>query len=853
MATSRLVANRATEAGANLYLGAGSTTTYVLPAPPGYYVPAATKCEVWREACPSEYSACEDAAEGCKVNLVDNVNNCVASSSSSCQPTTFNQPCDWRSNSDPLGKTVYVLPLGPHDLDYPFACAPGVLGGNGSLTSQQTSAACAGLCPAGFTCGAEATVAPAVCPRGSYCPEGTSVALSCLPGSYSISNNLTNRNDCTPTDAGHFAPTGSTEQIECSPGTVAPNASMGACTKCAAGTFQATPGQLACRSCTPGSYCAEGAAAALPCKAGTYQNETMLQLNLSMTGANDCLECPPGSACGTGAAEPSKCSPGTVAPNASMATCIKCAAGTYQAGEGEQACVACEPGSYCPEGASAPLPCKEGSHSDATNLTSPSECTESEAGHFSPTGSTEQTKCSPGTVQPMARRGTCVPCAAGSFMNVRGQSVCLECPAGSACAAQATAAVPCPGGTFGGSSGLRGFSDCEDAPPGFYAQAGSVAPTPCPSWGFCPGRLADQVNDVPGGIPIVIPEGQQTTTVTKVVEQAINQTVLELPLQVEVADVDAFNDTAVRLRVADMLGLPLHAVSLSFAASRRRLDLHAARLRRLVALDFVVTITDEPAVNITSAASVWKSKSRSTLSADLGLDVTDALSPVIATEVTVRYVTVSTLVIVECPAGSWGANGECVKCSKGTYRPGGANGTGCVECPPGTYQPKKGGTECTVCGVGSYSANSLSCEPCQKGTYSSGNAAVECLECPSGKYQPEAGKISCESCGAGSYSANVLSCEPCQIGEYCPEGSVVGIPCPLGSTTEGNGAVNYDDCGCPAGTFDTTAAEDEISCKPCDDDHMLCARTGLTLATVPLPPSRWRLSVTDRYIEPVGL
>ena len=59
--------------------------------------------------------------------------------------------------------------------------------------------------------------------------------------------------------------------------------------------------------------------------------------------------------------------------------------------------------------------------------------------------------------------GTCLPCAAGSFMNVSGQSACLECPAGFVCAAQATAAVPCKGGTFGGSSGLRGVSDCEDA------------------------------------------------------------------------------------------------------------------------------------------------------------------------------------------------------------------------------------------------------------------------------------------------------------------------------------------------------------------------------------------------------
>ena len=695
--------------GTNVYLHPNSITTYVLPAPPGYWVPA-MKCEVWREPCnktdEARYLPCQAAKENCKMNPTDSINN-YTGTSSLCRPVTFNQPCSWQNNPALLGKSVWVLPIGAHDEVYPFACGVGLLGGNGLLASEQTSAACAGLCPAGFTCGKEATVAPEACLKGHYCPKGTSAALPCLPGSYSVSTNLTSAIECMETDTGHFAPTGSTEQTKCSPGTVQPVAGKGACDKCEAGK--------------------------------------------------------------------------------------------YQADEGEQACVACEPGSYCPVGASAALPCKEGTYSDATNLTGPSECTESEAGHFSPTGSTEQTKCSPGTVQPMARRGTCVPCAAGSFMNVRGQSVCLECPAGSVCAAQATAAVPCPGGTFGGSSGLRGFSDCEDAPPGNYSQAGSVAPTPCPSWGFCPGRVADQVNDVPGSIPIVIPEGQQTTTVTKVVEQAINQTVLELPLQVEVADVNAFNDTAVRLRVADMLGLPLHAVSLSFAASRRRLDLRAARSRQLVALDFVVTITDEPGVNITSANTIWTSKSPSTLSAELGLDVTDALSPVVATKVTVRYVTVSTLVVVECPAGSWGANGVCVRCPKGTYEPGGANGAGCLECLPGTYQPFLGATECSVCGT-------------------------------------------------GNYSANTLSCEPCPVGEYCPEGSVVGKSCPIGSTTEGNGAVNYDDCGCPAGMFDTAAPGGNISCTPCDDDHMLCTRTSLTLATVPLYPARWRLSVNERHI-----
>ena len=119
--TKTTVYSNTAPTGANLYLSAGSTTTYELPAPPGYWVPA-SKCEVWREAtsCGLYDTACKNAAESCKVNLIDNVDSCNVTSSS-CQPTTFNQPCDWRNHPALLGKTVYVLPLGSHDLDYPFA------------------------------------------------------------------------------------------------------------------------------------------------------------------------------------------------------------------------------------------------------------------------------------------------------------------------------------------------------------------------------------------------------------------------------------------------------------------------------------------------------------------------------------------------------------------------------------------------------------------------------------------------------------------------------------------------------------------------------------------------------------
>ena len=53
---------------------------------------------------------------------------------------------------------------------------------------------------------------------------------------------------------------------------------------------------------------------------------------------------------------------------------------------------------------------------------------------------------------------------------------------------------------------------------------------------------------------------------------------------------------------------------------------------------------------------------------------------------------------------------------------------------------------------------------------------------------PAAGAASCNVCGAGNYSANVLSCEPCQVGEFCTVDAVVGERCPLGFTTAGRGA-----------------------------------------------------------------
>ena len=41
-----------------------------------------------------------------------------------------------------------------------------------------------GVCPAGYYCGDIGTWAPAICPTGFFCPEGTSLPTPCPLGTY---------------------------------------------------------------------------------------------------------------------------------------------------------------------------------------------------------------------------------------------------------------------------------------------------------------------------------------------------------------------------------------------------------------------------------------------------------------------------------------------------------------------------------------------------------------------------------------------------------------------------------------------------------------------------------------------
>ena len=110
-------------------------------------------------------------------------------------------------------KLFYLLPGMRVQDDFPFKCAPGLLGSN--ETRYQVSAKCAGLCPAGYTCPREATMAPLPCPRGSYCPEGSTTPLPCPGGTASNVTHGTSRATCSPVAAGFWAPLGSAVPEPC--------------------------------------------------------------------------------------------------------------------------------------------------------------------------------------------------------------------------------------------------------------------------------------------------------------------------------------------------------------------------------------------------------------------------------------------------------------------------------------------------------------------------------------------------------------------------------------------------------------------------------------------------------------
>jgi hypothetical protein len=166
-----------------------------------------------------------------------------------------------------------------------------------------------------------------VCPKGHYCPTGTSVPQRCPTGTFSNNTGNVAAANCTACLAGWQCDT---------TGLVVPVNPCNATYYCPTGTV--TPTLL----CTPGSYCAGGNAAPVPCDAGTYTNTT---------GRASCLTCPASVYCPAGTSLPLACPAGYYCSGGSSTGLeTPCAAGTYSALQRlslASQCTICPSGWYC--------------------------------------------------------------------------------------------------------------------------------------------------------------------------------------------------------------------------------------------------------------------------------------------------------------------------------------------------------------------------------------------------------------------------------------------------------------------------------------------------------------------------
>jgi hypothetical protein len=380
----------------------------------------------------------------------------------------------------------------------------------GYYQDQSTQATCKS-CPVGFYCTLN-TSEPTICPRGSYCPEGTSSGgqFLCPNGTYGNTTGLSALSQCSPCDSGRF----------CSG--LGQTAFSGNCTAgyyCSLGAWMSAPlDGVTGNICPAGYYCAVGAAAPAPCPAGTSTGA------VGNTDSSACQLCPVGKYCAAaasiggvtgscyggyfctgGSAVPDplnsangyQCRAGHYCPNGTTAELV-CAAGTFNPNMGASACLNCTAGSYCPN----------------TNLTAPILCP---TGRYCPAGSAQPLPCLAGTfsnVTGISAASDCALCSTGSYCNVTGLSaptgLCAAgyycalgsvtptplgvypanspCPAGSYCPAGALAPSWCDPGSYTSQTGRTSANDCVACTPGSFCNAsGLFAPTgSCAEGFYCP-------------------------------------------------------------------------------------------------------------------------------------------------------------------------------------------------------------------------------------------------------------------------------------------------------------------------------------------------------------------------------
>ena len=177
---------------------------------------------------------------------------------------------------------------------------------------------------------------------------------------------------------------------------------------------------------------------------------------------------------------------------------------------------------------------------------------------------------------------------------------------------------------------------------------------------------------------------------------------------------------------------------------------------------------------------------------------------------TLRYADISHTKCVRCDgARDVVLNGVCMSCPSGYVAD--SDHTECVECGAGSYLQDG---ECIVCPVGHSCSGDGTAVPCEKGTYSVEEGASACSLCDTGFSTKISGATSCDTCAAGFYASG-RGCVECQAGYACPGGGKSPYICPRGSYSEaGAGLCVSCDTGYSTDNNGATSADECNTCVP---------------------------------------